>query len=66
MYIKTTRSDNGRGLLLNADHIDAIEPTHRGVLIRFENGETVETQADFNKLENMLAAVVVPDGAYPD
>lgn len=66
MYLKTTRADNGRGILLNADHIDTIEPVTRGVRVTFESGESVETQADFSKLENMLAAVVVPDGAFPD
>ena len=66
MFIKTSRVDNGRGLIINADHIDTIEPINRGVLVRFENGDSVETQADFGKLENMLGAVVVPDGAFPD
>ena len=66
MFIKTIRSDNGRGILLNTDHIDRIEPGARGVLVTFENGDSVETQADFHKLENMLGAVVVPDGAFPD
>ena len=66
MFIKTIRSDNGRGILLNTDHIDTIEPATRGVLVTFENGESVETQADFHKLENLLGVIVVPDGAFPD
>ena len=66
MFLKTTRVDNGRGVLINADHVDIIEPITRGVRVTFESGESVETQADFGKLENMLGAVVVPDGAFPD
>lgn len=66
MFIKTTRADNGRGLLINADHIDTIEPVTRGVRVKFEDGQSVETQADFNKLENLLGTIVVPDGAFPD
>ncbi len=66
MFFKTTNAANGKGLLINADHIDQIEPTNRGVKITFESGKTAETSADFNKLENMLGAVVVPDGAFPD
>ena len=66
MFIKTTRADNGRGILFNADHIDTIQPATGGVLVTFENGESVETQADFGRLENMLGAVVVPDGAFPE
>jgi hypothetical protein len=66
MFIKTTNAANGKGLMINASHIDTIEPTHRGVKIIFESGHSVETQADFNKLENTIGAVVVPDGAFPD
>ena len=66
MYFKTTRADNGRGLIINADHLDTIAPVTRGVRVTFESGESVETQADFGKLENMLEAIIVPDGAFPD
>lgn len=66
VYLKTTKADNGRGLLINADHIDTIEPTNWGVRIVFDNSESVETQADFSKLQNMLATVVIPDGCFPD
>ncbi len=65
MFFKSTSVTTGKGMLINADHIYTIEATTTGLKVKFENGETL-IEADFNKLQNMLAAVVVPDGAYRD
>ena len=66
MMIKTTKATNGKGLLINADKVNTIEPTATAVRVTFENGETVDVLADFSHLQNMLGGIVVPDGAYPD
>ena len=66
MFFKSVNASNGRGVLINTDKVNTIEPTSTAVKVTFDNGETVDIQADFNRLQNMIAAVVVPDGAFPD
>ena len=66
MFFKSVNASNGRGVLINTDKVNTIEPRSTAVKVTFDNGETVDIQADFNRLQNMIAAVVVPEGAFPD
>ena len=66
MFFKSANVTNGRGVLINTDKVNTIKPTSTADRVTFDNGETVDIHADFNRLQNMNSTVVVPDGAYPD